>query len=154
MRKTILYLLVMVIAITMVTISCTSTGNSGNMEAEGYQNDETLIETNWILTKLYNPDNITVPDFSEIELVFRNKEEISGFGGSNIFFGEYTADENNIKIVMLGSTKMSTPFDAFETYYMSLFETLQTFSIDNDILYIYGEDKSNPIMTFLPDDSM
>lgn len=154
MKKTVLYLLVIVLTITMTAISCASTKNSEEIDTEAGtssetpQNDAALIETKWILTQVYNPDNISVPDFSEMELVFSNEEEISGYGGSNIFFGQYVADKNKIKLAPLGSTRMSTPFDMFEMHYMSLFKTLKTYSINSDILSIYGEDLNIPIMEF------
>ena len=69
-----------------------------------------------------------------------NDGDISGFGGVNDFFGQYTQDEGKLTIGALASTRKSGPHMKAEAKLLAALQSARRFKGTPSEIKIYGED--------------
>jgi len=78
---------------------------------------------------------------ANIEQVIQFKDnDISGFGGVNDFFGQYTQDEGKLTIGALASTRKAGPHMKAETALLTALQSARRFKGTPSEIKIYGED--------------
>ncbi|RED50464.1 META domain-containing protein [Seonamhaeicola aphaedonensis] len=103
-----------------------------------------ILNQNIMLNGTYNIITLNGKDISEFELTIAfndSTEQVSGFSGCNRFFGPYTIDRNTLKLGPLASTKrMCSPkFNDVESKILDALLKLNSFSVDDDILKLLGD---------------
>ncbi len=140
MRPSILFLSLM----AFILISCGGNKKADNETAtnetmiEQDNNDQTITEKYWKLTKLEGKD-VEMVENQEREIFFTlNTEDntVGGFAGCNSITGEYELEEGNrIRFKNMGLTMMLCPdVDVDESELMEVFELADNYTITNDIL--------------------
>ena len=140
MRLSILFLSL----ISFVLISCGGNKKADKETAtnetviEENNNDQTITEKYWRLTKLEGKD-VEMVENQEREIFFTLSTEdntVRGFAGCNSITGEYELEEGNrIRFKNMGLTMMLCPdVDVDESELMEVFELADNYTITNDIL--------------------
>lgn len=90
-----------------------------------------LSGTNWAVITKHK---------SDIEQVLKFKDnEISGFGGCNNFFGQYTQNGRRLTVGTLASTRKAGPHLVAETALLSALQAARRFTGTPSEIKIYGE---------------
>ncbi len=93
------------------------------------------VESNWEVEYVYSDGaEIAPPAEHEATLAFLKDSRIAGTTGCNRFFGDFTAQEGNLKLENVGSTRMMCPDMAFETAYLGAIANSVAYTVSNDEL--------------------
>lgn len=115
---------------------CSSLG-----QVAGVSSEDSLTGKVWSLTQLNGQPLATG---SGISAVFTAEGKLAGSGGCNQYNGTYTISGNSITISPLASTMMACEQAVMdqEQAYLTALGQAKTYSVKNDRLTLYGEDKS------------
>jgi heat shock protein HslJ len=135
---------------TILTYKADNSGNTGS--SNGKNPAAVLPGTEWQLSS-YSHDNTLVSgsDVSTITLRFDDAVNLTGFGGVNRYFGDYTIDGSTIFIGPLGSTKMAGPEHLMnlETAYFSLLSSAAGIKVTGNSL-VLTDANDTILLTFVP----
>ena len=130
---------VWVLAILGALLSC-----SPEPEADNSALQEELIGTTWRLTDLTGQD--VLADLPVL-LSFMDSTSITGSGGCNRYFAEYTLSGNKLKLGPIGSTRMTCAEDTVqqEDLYFEALQQAKSVQLDEDQLIIECEGYVQPL---------
>jgi heat shock protein HslJ len=123
-----------IIAFSITVIMLCLAGCSSVKDTPGSKSPEGT----WILKSMKgNP--VALSSMKDVTLVFAAAEsKISGFGGCNSYFGNYTTDNGALNISGLGSTKMACDDMGSESDYFSLLQKADKYTITQNVLSLYS----------------
>lgn len=134
---------VWILLISFALLSCSS--DTENIEKPaGVPDLETLIGTTWQLTDLNGQD--VLPDVPVI-LDFADSTNISGSGGCNRYFAEFTLSNSKFKLGPIGSTRMMCPADTLqqEEQYFEALQNAKSLKVHNSMLEVACEGYVEPL---------
>ena len=99
----------------------------------------------WLLVTMGDRD---VPPTPSITATFGANGQVTGSGGCNQYFADYTSDETSLTVGNIGSTRMACEDEvmARETTFFEGLGSSVSWSIDGDRLVVIGPDGSEPLV--------
>jgi heat shock protein HslJ len=110
-----------------------------------------LVETHWKLIQLNGKEvNVTAERSREPHLRLTPADNrITGNAGCNAFNGKYLLEEeNHIRFMEVGSTRMACEHMEIETQFFNVLGTADSFSLQHDTLSLYAG-KGVPLARFV-----
>lgn len=124
------------IALTTLSVACTPIDDVPMSDGQGETPDTptTLVGTTWTLSS-YNQQPILID--TEITAEF-SAEQVSGSGGCNGYFADYTLTGEQLSVGAIGSTKIACPGGilAQENDYFEVLAQAEAIEIEGDVLTI------------------
>lgn len=133
----------MLAAVLLIGISCCKkiTGNNGD-KAENQQN-KSLYQTNWILTKVGSKKVVREQDKKPVTLLLdAESKNASGHAGCNRFNGQIKETKDGISFGTIASTKMMCPaadMSLEESYFRALEKVNNYLITGNELQLRKGE---------------
>lgn len=118
----------------------TLTSDDGSTLATFAAQAQGLAGTSWVLTGYNNGAQAVVSPILgvEVTLAFGDDGSLSGFGGCNRLFGDYTSADGEISFGLVGSTNMAcaSPEGVMEqeAAFIAALSTAATYTIEGDKL--------------------
>jgi heat shock protein HslJ len=123
-----------IVMLSLTAVACIS--------SVGATNAEKLEGVTWVLKSYGDPNNLQeVVAGSEVTVTLdKDKKEIKGNGGVNLYGGKYETDGNKLTVSDLISTAMagSEPLMNQEKEFFSILESAQSYKIEGQELTITG----------------
>lgn len=119
---------------------------AGCSSVKDLDGSKALTANSWAL-KTMKGSPVTPPTAKDLTLLFdKSGSKISGFGGCNSFFGNYTVDKDAMTISGLGSTKMACDDMNPESDYFNLLQKTDKYKIVSNTLTLYSS--GTAVLTF------
>lgn len=112
-----------------------------------------LIETQWILdlNSLSEIDSSWEKPGKEITLMIDNASKVAGVAGINRYFGSAEINAGGkIKFAQMASTMMAGPGMQYESAYLKILGTVDTYKIEEDKLILLSAGKTVAVFNALP----
>lgn len=128
----------------ILLLLCIFVGGSGCNSSKSMAK---LNGVKWVLQSL-NGENIKLSDQnSEMFIQFDEAEKrVNGRAACNRFFGNYEMERNKLKFSPMGATRMACPDLQIENRFFEMLETVDSFTIKDNVLTFLSKDK--PVAVF------
>ncbi len=120
--------------------SCSGSINN-NYQAE-------LKNNRWIL-KYFEGEKLAFNNFEKevfIQFPIDSENQFRGFAGCNNIFGGYSVNKDSLKFLDFASTRMSCPFNDFESRFLKTLQSTDRYKIEKDIITLFSN--NNAILKF------
>jgi heat shock protein HslJ len=133
---------------TLITLSVLiiSVLFSGCSSGDGVDNSKALLENTWVL-KSMGGSPVNILPGKDITLEFdKSLRRVSGFGGCNTYFGNYTHNKSGLTFSEIVSTEMACDDLKTESDYFRFLQKTDKYKIVSNTLSFYGS--GSEILTF------
>lgn len=122
--------------------ACQSSPNNGNDKNKPPSTGLTGIT--WRLTDFVKAD---IPTSGQTNLTFtKDQHRVSGSAGCNRYFGNYERQDNRLRFLQIGATKMQCMNMTEENHFFKAIQQVNRFKIVNHRLTLFQDQQ--PLMTF------
>lgn len=140
--KKLLHLLPFILVILWLGAGCTVQKNDLASEVES------IKDAYWSLISLEGQDVQRPQNTNTAYIRFEEKDnDVYGFTGCNKFFGKYEANDKNVVLSELGTTRMACPDMEQENKFMEVLGRVDSYRLSSNMLTLYARGKA--VATFM-----
>ncbi|RIJ34080.1 META domain-containing protein [Pontibacter oryzae] len=109
---------------------------------------ESIKDAYWSLVSLEGQDMQQPQNTKTAFIRFQERDDdVHGFTGCNKFFGKYEANEKNLVLSELGTTRMACPDMEQENKFLEVLGRVDSYRLSDNILTLYARGKA--VATFM-----